>query len=165
MRPEKIIQGPKIGADPKFFSKGLTRLPDMSRRRQFALPPAHSLLAAAAATAGIVASVSAGAAIVAAAAIAEEEQQDNDPPAVVSTAAIVAATAIAAAIVATTAADQEQQDDDPPAIIPATVTAIPHMFASLFDKRTALLLRYSTRIRQDLCLFPYFFAVKSNNYR
>lgn len=121
------------------------------------MPPAHSLLAAAAATAGIVASVSAGAAIVAAAAIAEEEQQDNDPPAVVSTAAIVAAAAIAAAIVATTTADQEQQDDDPSAIIPATVTAIPHMFASLFDKRTALLLRYSTRIRQDLCLFSGIF--------
>ena len=104
------------------------------------MPPAHSLLAAAAATAGIVASVSAGA-------------------------AIVAAAAVAAAIVATTAADQEQQDDDPPAIIPATVTAIPHMFASLFDKRTALLLRYSTRIRQDLCLFSHFFAAKPNIYR
>ena len=83
-----------------------------------------------------------------------------------ATAGIVASVSAGAAIVAAAAiAEEEQQDDDPPAIIPATVTAIPHMFASLFDKRTALLLRYSTRIRQDLCLFPYFFAVKSNNYR
>lgn len=98
----------------------------------------------------------------AAAATGQEQEKDDDPPnAVVAAAAIATATAIAAAVIAATTtaavatADEQQQDDDPPPAVPAaTITAIPHIFASLFNKRTALLLRYSTPKRQIVCPRP-----------
>jgi hypothetical protein len=109
-----------------------------------------------AAAAIVVVIVVAAAVVIVVPTAAKEEKQDDNPPAavVIADAANAAVIVAAAVVIVVPTAANEKQDDDPPTVVPTentAVTAIAHIVASLFNKRAALLLRYSTRIRQFVC--------------